>query len=137
MLFTSTFSQEILNDMLQLTSGASTEDLKRAVSFGLAILSPESTLPDFPIDNTHLLARIIQANPAIPVHSAIYRLYPYNSFLPRDALNGMQTLLHSLNISVPPEDASVHKQRILEVERKQDHQECLGSLVIDTRQDKN
>lgn len=110
--------------MHQLTVGASTEDLKKAISFGLAVLSPESTLPDFPIDNSHLLARIIRANPSIPVHSAIYRLYPYNSFLPRDSLNGMQTLLHSLNIVVPHED--VHKQRIVQVDRKEGDSECLG-----------
>lgn len=113
--------------MHQLTAGASTEDLKRAVSFGLAILSPESTLPDFPIDNTHLMARIIHANPAIPVHNVIYRLYPYNSFLPLDSLNGMQTLLHSLDIPVPSED--VHKQRIVQVDRKDGEQECLGLYI--------
>lgn len=118
--------KELLNDMHQLTAGASTEDLKKAVSFGLAILSPESTLPDFPVDNMHQLARIIRANPAIPVHSAIYRLYPYNSFLPRDTLNGMQTLLHSLNIPVPPEGASVHKQRIVQVDRKAGDAHCVG-----------
>lgn len=116
--------KEILNDMHQLTAGANTEDLKKAISFGLAVLSPESTLPDFPIDNTHLLARIIYANPEIPVHSAIYRLYPYSSFLPRESLNGMQTLLHSLNIPVPSED--VHKQRIVQVDRTKGEPECLG-----------
>lgn len=118
------YFKELLNDLHQLTSGANTEDLKKVLSFGLAILSPESTLPDFPIDNTHLLARIIHANPEIPVHNAIYRLYPYNSFLPRDSLNGMQTLLHSLNISVPPGD--VHKQRIVQVDRKECEHECVG-----------
>lgn len=102
----------MLNELHQYTPRASTLDLKQIVSFGCAIVSPESTLPDFPVDSLKNIAKVIENNPSIPVHNAIYRLYPYKLFLPKDSVQGVLTLLNSLNITIPPEE-SHHKHRIV------------------------
>lgn len=66
------------------------------------------------------MATILQHNPQLPVHSALYRLYPYAAFLPRDSIQGVSTLLASLNIAVPSDDPSLLRQRVGTVRRESD-----------------
>lgn len=110
----------MLTDLQRIAPAAQSDDLKQLAAFGFAVLSPESALPDFPIDNLQRVANILQHNPQLPVHSALYRLYPYAAFLPRDSIQGVRTLLQSLNIAVPSDDPALLKQRIGAVTRASD-----------------
>lgn len=106
----------MLNGLHDIAPNGNTEDLKKIVSFCYAILSSDKstiTLPDFPADSLIQLGKIINHNPNMSVHNAIYRLYPYKSFLPKEGVQGVLTLLKSLNITIPPDELS---QKIIDVE---------------------
>lgn len=118
----------MLNELHHYAPNATTLDLKQVVSFGCAVLSPDSTLPDFPMDSLRSIAKILENNPSMAVHDAIYRLYPYRLFLPKDSIQGILTLLSSLNISIPSDDA-IHQQRIVGVEPSVSH-ECVGAYTF-------
>lgn len=125
------FPQEMLNDLHRCAPNAATLDLKQVVSFGCAVLSPDSTLPDFPMDSLRNIAKIFENNPSMPVHDAIYRLYPFRLFLPKDSIQGVLTLLSSLDISIPSDDA-IHQQRIVGVEPSvsPSTHECVGAYTF-------
>lgn len=82
---------------------ASSEALEKIASFGYAIQSSDTplaqNLPDFPCDNLKLIARTVESNPKISIFKSIYRLYPYNTFLPKESHGSVSALLSSLNIA--------------------------------------
>lgn len=124
-------SQELLQNVIDNAPKASVTDLERIVSFGCAILSPESSYPDFPVDSLNNIARIINNNPNIPVHNAIYRLYPYRTFLANDGIQGIQSLLQSLNIALPQDE--LVNQKIVAIKSSDGLNKCVGRLLITTK----
>lgn len=83
------------------------DTLQKITSFGYAIQSSDdtsvmkTTLPDFPIDNLKLIARIGEANPSETSYDLIYRLYPFESFLPAESHGILLSLFESLKIATP------------------------------------
>lgn len=118
--------QELLQGVLDVAPRASLKDLEQIVSFGCAILSPDSSYPDFPVDSLKNIARIINNNPNIPVHNAIYRLYPYRTFLTNDGIQGIYTLLQTLNIPLPSEEGVSHQ--IIDIQPSDGLNKCVGGL---------
>ncbi|XP_049873594.1 von Willebrand factor A domain-containing protein 8 [Pectinophora gossypiella] len=79
--------------------------LEQLLSAAYALISPELQqvrLPDFPIDNLHVAALILERNPSIPIHKLLYLLYPYNTFLTKDHIKNVQGVLHNLKINTGP-----------------------------------
>lgn len=116
--------QELLQGVIDNAPRAALKDLEQIVSFGCAILSPESSYPDFPVDSLNNIARIINNNPNIPIHNAIYRLYPYKTFLSNDGIQGIYTLLQTLNIPIPAEEGVSHQ--IIDIQPSVESNKCVG-----------
>ncbi|XP_041978858.1 von Willebrand factor A domain-containing protein 8 [Aricia agestis] len=75
--------------------------LERVLSAAYALTSTELqqiSLPDFPIDNLHAAAAILEKVPNIPVHKLLYYLYPYNSFLSKDHVKNVKDIFANLNV---------------------------------------
>lgn len=83
------------------------DDLQKITSFSMAMHSYDTPytqdLPDFPTESLATIAQIIDNNPDIAVHDAIYQIYPYNQLLSADSRSGIQTLFESLKIPRPDE----------------------------------
>lgn len=81
------------------------EDLQKIVSFNLAIHSSDTPyaqdLPDFPTDSLRNIACVLQNNPNVPVHDAIYQIYPYSSLLSPQSISGLNALFDALKIATP------------------------------------
>lgn len=120
------FFQELLQGVIDNAPKAALKDLEQIVSFGCAVLSPESSYPDFPVDSLNNIARIINNNPNIPIHNAIYRLYPYRTFLTNDGIQGIYTLLKTLNIPLPAEEGVSHQ--IIDIQPSIVSNNCVGGL---------
>ncbi|XP_055389541.1 von Willebrand factor A domain-containing protein 8 [Condylostylus longicornis] len=92
--------EEILKDLKEIAPNANEYDLKKILSFGLAIHASEPTanVPDFPIDNLHLIAKIMNNNSDISVHEAICSLYPYRFALSKENLGRVKTLFEQFEI---------------------------------------
>lgn len=98
-----------MSELRQLAPQANEDTLEKITSFGYAIQSSDETpltklLPDFPCDNLKLAARINQANPTINPYQLLYRLYPFDSFLPKECHGSLMSLFDSLNIALPMEN---------------------------------
>ncbi|KAJ6647144.1 von Willebrand factor A domain-containing protein 8 [Pseudolycoriella hygida] len=119
---------ELLQGVISNAPKAALNELEQIVSFGCAILSPESQYPDFPVDSLNNIARIIDNNPDIPVHDAIYRLYPYRTFLTNDGIQGIHTLLQTLKIPMPPEEGISHK--IMDIQPSAELNKCVVKMNI-------
>lgn len=52
------------------------------------------------------------------MHTALYRLYPYKLLLTKESVQGVLTLLKSLDIDIPAEDLQHRPERIASVELK-------------------
>ncbi|XP_037937936.1 von Willebrand factor A domain-containing protein 8 isoform X2 [Teleopsis dalmanni] len=95
---------EMLIDLQQLAPEVPLDNLKKLISFGLGVQSADSSinLPDFPLDNLQLVARIMNANPKISVHDAIKHVYPYQTTLKKEAIVRIKDLLTSFEINSLP-----------------------------------
>ncbi|KAI5716999.1 hypothetical protein M8J76_015926 [Diaphorina citri] len=77
--------------------------LTKLVSCAYALISEESrtvSLPDFPIDNLSKAAKILAECPQFPLAQLLSYLYPYNSFVSKEASSLVQSIMSSLG--VPP-----------------------------------
>ncbi|KAI5717390.1 hypothetical protein M8J77_005124 [Diaphorina citri] len=77
--------------------------LTKLVSCAYALISEESrtvALPDFPIDNLSKAAKILAECPQFPLAQLLSYLYPYNSFVSKEASSLVQSIMSSLG--VPP-----------------------------------
>lgn len=95
-----------MNELQHIAPDAEYDTLKKITSFGYAIQSSEETpltriLPDFPCDNLKLIAQISEKNPSATPYQLIYRLYPFDTFLPKDCHGSLITLLDALGIEAP------------------------------------
>lgn len=95
-----------MNELRQIAPNASTHTLEKITSFGYAIQSSAETpltkiLPDFPCDNLQLIARIAEANQSATPYQLLYRLYPFESFLPKECHGSLLSLFESLKIAMP------------------------------------
>uniref|UniRef100_A0A1Y1MII6 von Willebrand factor A domain-containing protein 8 n=1 Tax=Photinus pyralis TaxID=7054 RepID=A0A1Y1MII6_PHOPY len=97
----SSSSYQELFELLQLLGpNLSKESLDQILSVAIGLTSKESTalgLPDFPIDNLHLIVRIMNNHPDLSVYNAVYRLYPYNT-ISKEAASAVETLLSKFSI---------------------------------------
>lgn len=97
-------SQETLNDLTEIALNANSDVLQKITSFGYAIQSSAETpitnnLPDFPCDNLKLIAQISSANPSASPFELLYRLYPFDSFIPKESHGGLMSLFDAFNIT--------------------------------------
>lgn len=99
--------QETLHELQSIAPKTIDDTLEKLTSFGYAIQSSDetsvikTTLPDFPTDNLKLIARLSEANPSQTPYDLIYRLYPYESFLPAESHGVLLSLFDSLKIATP------------------------------------
>ncbi|XP_011213672.3 von Willebrand factor A domain-containing protein 8 [Bactrocera dorsalis] len=106
---------EMLIDLQHVAPNVPVDQLKSLISFGLAIQAADQAdnLPDFALDNLHLVAKMMQSNPHISVHDAITRIYPYQTCMKKNHIERVKTLLKSLKInpleSKPVKSISVAK----------------------------
>ncbi|XP_061397314.1 von Willebrand factor A domain-containing protein 8-like [Musca vetustissima] len=92
--------EEMLIDLRSKAANVPVENLKSLLSFGLAIQSADSAanLPDFPLDNVHLVAKMMNSNPNLTTYDALNRLYPYRSALKKEQQDRIKNLLKSFKI---------------------------------------
>lgn len=96
-----------MNELQSIAPKTVDDTLEKITSFGYAIQSSDetsvikTTLPDFPTDNLKLIARLSEANPLQTPYDLIYRLYPYESFLPAESHGILLSLFDSLKIVTP------------------------------------
>lgn len=101
-----------MHELQSIAPQTTVSTLEQITSFGYAIQSSEETsaiakaLPDFPTDNLGLIARISEANPLQTPYELIYRLYPYESFLPVESHGMLLSLFNSLKIATPSTEKS-------------------------------
>ncbi|KNC26477.1 hypothetical protein FF38_08605 [Lucilia cuprina] len=99
--------EEMLVDLSSRAPHVPVENLKSLLSFGLAVQSadPSANLPDFPLDNLHSVAKMMNVNPNLSLHDALIRLYPYQTSLKKEQQTRIANLLKSFNISTVPSKA--------------------------------
>lgn len=95
-----------MKELRRVAPQAKGNTLETITSFGYAIQSSAETpltkiLPDFPCDNLQLIARISEANPSSTPYQLLYRLYPFESFLPKECHGSLLSLFDSLEIVMP------------------------------------
>lgn len=95
-----------MNELQRVAPTVDSGKLKKITSFGYAIQSSEETplvniLPDFPLENLQLIAKISEANPFATPYQLINRLYPFNSFLSNESRESVMSLLDTLEIQIP------------------------------------
>ena len=116
----------MLIDLQTQAPNASVDSLKTLLSFGLAVQSADASanLPDFPLDNLHLVAKIMvthlnikmpafskqtlhlqNVNGSFSLHDAISLLYPYQTTLKKEHKDRIANLLKTLKISTTPSKA--------------------------------
>ncbi|XP_055911118.1 von Willebrand factor A domain-containing protein 8 [Eupeodes corollae] len=93
--------EEILSDLQKQAPKVGEDKLKSLISFGLAVHSADSSvnLPDFPLDNLNLVAKMMNSNPSLSVHECICALYPYQTTLKKETNDRVMNLLDSFKIS--------------------------------------
>lgn len=106
------------NNLDAISDTNNLDAISKATSFSYAIESSADSLtliqnlPDFPSDNLKLIARISDANPEATAFDLIYRLYPFESFLPKESLDSVKTLLKELRIDATKPNT---EQKIIDV----------------------
>ncbi|RZC39738.1 von Willebrand factor A domain-containing protein 8 [Asbolus verrucosus] len=74
--------------------------IEKILSCAFAISTKESAaleLPDFPLDNLPLAAKVLENNPHLSPHSVLFRLYPYRAFL-KEQISHLESLLSSFDV---------------------------------------
>ncbi|CAH0553600.1 unnamed protein product [Brassicogethes aeneus] len=97
--------QEWYKHLQQIAPNAPGDKLDRILSCAFALLTKESLalgLPDFPIYNLEIAAKILEQNPSLTPYEIIYRLYPYKTFM-KDGVNHLENLLQKFDV-IPPKD---------------------------------
>ena len=56
-------------------------------------------LCDFPIENLPALVKLINNAPNLPLYDAIYRLYPYKSFLTKEGMGSVEDTLQNFQLN--------------------------------------
>ncbi|KAI9590474.1 von Willebrand factor A domain-containing protein 8 isoform X1 [Glossina fuscipes] len=99
--------EEMFIDLIVSAPHVPVDNLKSLLSFGLAVQAADSSsnLPDFPLDNLHLAATMMNTNPKLSVHDVLVRLYPYNCSLKKEQQQRIKNLLTSFSISPLPSGA--------------------------------
>lgn len=100
-----------MRELHSIAPQTTNDTLEKITSFGYAIQSSDETsvtktLPDFPTDNLKLIARIGEANPSQTPYQLIYRLYPYELFLPSESHGILMSLFDSFKIATPSTEKS-------------------------------
>uniref|UniRef100_A0A8D9DUC4 von Willebrand factor A domain-containing protein 8 n=1 Tax=Cacopsylla melanoneura TaxID=428564 RepID=A0A8D9DUC4_9HEMI len=94
--------QDTLSLLTQQFPNVNRDSLTKLVSVAYALVSEESrsvALPDFPIDNLTRAVQILSDCPRFPVVSLISSLYPYNSFVSKEARSLVESIMQSLGVS--------------------------------------
>ncbi|VVC90828.1 unnamed protein product [Leptidea sinapis] len=96
---------EHLNELMSEMPSVDSAKLEQLMSAAYALISTELqqvSLPDFPIDNIHAAATVLAKIPNIPVHKLLYLLYPYKTFLSKDHIRNVESVLQNLKIDLKP-----------------------------------
>lgn len=94
--------KELMQSMQDEINNLPTHQISRILSFGTAVLTKESStlgLPDFPISNVHLLAKVLSISPDADVNNLVQRLYPYEVMLGKEGKTAVKGLLHKFDLS--------------------------------------
>lgn len=92
---------EMLTSLKKQAPKAEESKLISMLTFSFALQSSDSSLnlPDFPIDNLHLAAKMLNNNASLSVHDCITALYPYEAILKKELRDRVLNLLDTLKIS--------------------------------------
>lgn len=63
----------------------------------------------------------------MPVHDAVYRLYPYKTFLPNESISNVHSLMKSLQIN---HERDSPKQKIVSINKIQDSNQSLVKILV-------
>ncbi|KAI4486325.1 hypothetical protein M0802_012344 [Mischocyttarus mexicanus] len=95
----STFEEHI-NTMKEISPNIDLERLSKLLSCGHALVTREATslnLPDFPLDNLTLAAKILGNCPDLSIFDIFYRLYPYKLFLGKEGQTAVEDILKTFD----------------------------------------
>ncbi|XP_045461527.1 von Willebrand factor A domain-containing protein 8 [Harmonia axyridis] len=99
--------QEYHNAMEEAAPNAPRDKIESILSAAFALRSTESSnlgLPEFPVENLVLAAKLLEQNPEEKPYDILYKLYPYKTFL-KDGIQNLESLLEKFAI-FPTEDTS-------------------------------
>lgn len=121
---------EMLTNLREACPECNAESLKKIVSFGCAVLTPESPLPDFPIENIVSLGKILENNIHAKEYDLINRLYPVQTLLPKDQSEAVLSLFASLKIEVPKSSARQRISSVNLLESRAEGKQLLNNINI-------
>ncbi len=94
--------KEELQLLLSLGPNLTSDTVSRVLSFAHTLLSDESAglgLPDFPVENLPALISMMNLAPKLCDRDAVFRLYPYNLFLPEDGCQSVEETLSNFQMA--------------------------------------
>lgn len=93
--------QDLLKKLSVEFRNVSQDKLTTLLSCAYALISPEATsigLPDFPIDNIHRAAKLLDTFPWLNVSDVLSRLYPCDYLLNKDGNNSVNGILETFKV---------------------------------------
>lgn len=118
--------QEQIEDLRKACPGCNPAQLSQLLSVAHALSSSESQslgLPDFPLDNIHLLAPIINHCKFLDSYNLLTRLYPYGLMLGRDGREAVKGVLSTFQVEE-------NLERTSQVETVELHENGSGKVGI-------
>ncbi|XP_022919882.1 von Willebrand factor A domain-containing protein 8 [Onthophagus taurus] len=99
---TSDTYQEWLGELQTIAPNVPKEKLTNLLDAAFVLMTKEASnlgLPDFPVDNLPIAAKMLERNPELSVYNVFYRLYPYRTLL-KDGIKSVEDLLVMLKVGV-------------------------------------
>ncbi|XP_066993811.2 von Willebrand factor A domain-containing protein 8 [Anabrus simplex] len=93
--------KEQLNELRSLAPELNPAQVSQLLSCCHALLSSESSslgLPDFPADSLPAAIKLLDSVPGLSGYDALYRLYPYQSFMGREGQEAVESVLNNFQL---------------------------------------
>lgn len=93
--------KEHLESLRNTAPNVDPAQISQLLSCCYSLLSQESSslgLPDFPADNLSAAVKLMELLPGLHAYEVLYRLYPYNIFLPKEGKQSVEELLATFHL---------------------------------------